>query len=206
VAHHEQRLQRAMRVALSLAALSLIGFLGVTVHIARYAAALVGSARPDAIIVLGAAAYGDKPSPVFAGRLEYALELLHTGRVARVIVAGGRRADQPRSEAEVGARYLEARGVAPGQVLQERSSRTTLENLCFAQTLGAQHGLLSFALVTDPLHAARAMRLARDIGLRAVPAATPYTRFRTRWAQATFLVREAYLYSVRLVLGARPCA
>ncbi|HEX6245488.1 MAG TPA: YdcF family protein [Polyangiales bacterium] len=182
--------------ALRIPALSALLFLvGVAIQIARFDASLQTSQRFDAAIVLGAAVYADRPSPVLQGRLEYALELLRQRRVSFLIVTGGARSGQRLSEAEVAARFLTARGANAQHVLLERRSTTTHENLCFARQLASERGLRSFALITDPLHEARAMLLARALGLHATPAATPYTRFMggSRWL--TFLARETYLYA-----------
>ena len=44
----------------------------------------------DAALVLGAAADGVAPSPVFEERLRHAVDLYHRSRVARLILTGGR--------------------------------------------------------------------------------------------------------------------
>ena len=52
--------------------------------------------RPvDAIVVLGAAQYNGRPSPVLRARLNHALHLFREGHAPRIIVTGGRRRDAP---------------------------------------------------------------------------------------------------------------
>jgi uncharacterized SAM-binding protein YcdF (DUF218 family) len=50
-------------------------------------------ARPaDAIVVLGAAQYDCRPSPVLERRLHHALDLYQSGIAGRIVVTGGKRA------------------------------------------------------------------------------------------------------------------
>lgn len=174
-------------------------------RIATYDAELRSPYPLDAVIVLGAAAQAGRPSPVFAARLDFALDLLRAQRTRFAIVTGGGRDDPSQPEARAGATYLRQHGIDEARVLTETRSTTTLENLCFARELGAQRGLVRYAIISDPLHVPRAMRLARDIDLHAVPAATPHTRYRGLWARAVFLLRETYLYGKRLLFGAQRC-
>lgn len=183
------------------------GMIVVAARIATCSSALEDSeARFDAAIVLGAAVHGNKPSPVLQGRLEYAVELLRTGRVQMLIVTGGGRSGQRWSEAEVSARYLRQHGVPAERILLEARSRTTRENLCFASPIARAHGIRSLALVTDPLHMARALYIARALELNLSPAATPHTRFRSQRARTLFLARETYLYTGMLLAGRQRCA
>jgi len=47
--------------------------------------------RPaDAIVVMGAAQYDGRPSPVFAARIDHAIDLFHDGIAPRLIVTGGK--------------------------------------------------------------------------------------------------------------------
>jgi uncharacterized SAM-binding protein YcdF (DUF218 family) len=159
----------------------------------------------DAAVVLGAAAPAGTPSPVFAGRLDFAETLFRSGAVRFVIVTGGGRADPTQPEAVAGVRYLLAKGLPASRVLFEARSWTTPENLCFAAAVGAANQLASYAIVSDPLHLARAMRYAADLKLQARPAATPYTRYVSLQSRLPFLMRETYLYSKRLLTGAIRC-
>jgi uncharacterized SAM-binding protein YcdF (DUF218 family) len=191
---------------LGLLGLTLAALIGVALYIWSYDARLRSDAQLDAAIVLGAAAYGSKPSPVFAGRLDYGFDLLRSGRVRFVIVTGGGRDDPTRPEAAVGVQYLLDRGAAPAQVLSELRSISTPENLCFALQVGAVRELRTYAIVSDPLHLRRAMLYARDLGMAARPAGTPYTRFQGLPAKLGFVVRETYLFTKRLLRGPVRCA
>ena len=65
----------------------------------------------DAIVVLGAAQYNGRPSPVLRARLDHALELYREELAPLVVVTGGVGRGDTTSEAAVGRRYLVAHGV-----------------------------------------------------------------------------------------------
>jgi uncharacterized SAM-binding protein YcdF (DUF218 family) len=196
---------RIARALLLLLAAGALGFGAVAWRVATYDARLSSGAQLDALIVLGAAAYGSQPSPVFAGRLDYAVDLLRSGRARYAIVTGGGRDDPSRPESVVGAAYLRAHGIDPARVLNETRSKSTLENLCEAARIGADHGFERYAIVSDAFHVTRAMLLAQDIQLPAVAAASPHSRYRSPTTRSLFLLRESYQYGKRLLLGAQPC-
>lgn len=155
----------------------------------------------DAAIVLGAAAWGDEPSPVLRERIEHAIALYRESRVDKVILTGGRSEGAPSADASVARAYARRRGLPPEDVLVETSSRTTRENLAFARQVGAQAGLASFAIVSDPLHLKRALTIARDLGLDAEPAPTPTSRYRSAGSRLRLLARETSFYVDYLLTG-----
>lgn len=197
---------RRMAVATAWAGLALVLALSaLAVRIWTFDARWVPSPPLDAAVVLGAAAPNGTPSPVFAARLDYGATLVRNGAVRLVIVTGGGRDDPSNPEAVAGRNYLIAMGLPAQQVLFEARSISTPENLCFAAEVGAANGLESYAIVSDPLHLARAMKYAEDLGLTARPAATPTTRYVSLSARVPFLLRETYKYAKRLWMGPVKC-
>src|ERR1700685_3709093 len=68
---------------------------------------LIDEAQPaDAIMVLGAAEYRGKPSPVLEARLNHALFLYLKGLAPRIITTGGAGGDPVFTEGSVGRSYL----------------------------------------------------------------------------------------------------
>ena len=57
----------------------------------------------DAIVVLGAAQYDGRPSPVLAARLDHALEVWEAGVAPRVVVTGGKQSCERFTEARASA-------------------------------------------------------------------------------------------------------
>ena len=159
------------------------------------------AAPADAIVVLGAAAYDAKPSPVFTERIRHGLDLYRRGYAPTLVFTGGYGYGARFSESQVARRYALREGVPEEAILIETLSRTTYENLANARDLLQEHGLRRVIVVSDPLHMARALRLSRQLGIDALGSSTPSTRFRsfrTRWR---FLAREVYFFHRDLVLA-----
>ena len=150
--------------------------------------------KSDGAIVLGAAIYGDRPSPVFEERIRHGIALYQTGLVAKIIFTGGCGTGDERAESEVAAAYAERAGVPPTDVFTERRSRTTQQNLAEAKLLMAAHGLRSAILVSDPLHMRRATWMAGTLGIAAVSSPTPTSRFRSLKTKWRFLRHELYYW------------
>ncbi len=188
------RKQTLIRVllALALAGVGVIGSVAWSIYFYDSNSEVV---QADAAIVLGAAAWGEQPSPVFRERINHALELYHDGRVRRLIFTGGQGGGDELAEAIVAQRYAVEHGVPEDDILTETRSRTTEQNLYYAINQAAVgHDLIRFFIVSDPLHMKRAMRMAHDMGMDAYPSPTPTTRYQSKKSQFRFLVRETYFY------------
>src|SRR5271155_843015 len=83
----------------------------------------------DAIIVLGAAEYRGKPSPVLEARLNHALYLYLKGLAPRAITTGGAGGDPVFTEGSVGRAYLSERGVPPEAIVVEREAESTAQSV-----------------------------------------------------------------------------
>jgi uncharacterized SAM-binding protein YcdF (DUF218 family) len=180
--------------------LLVMGFCGTAYKIVRFGAEeSVNSA--DAAIVLGAAAWWNKPSPVYRERINQAVGLYKQGRVRWIIFTGGTRQPGYPSEAQVGRQFAASAGVPPGSILVDMDSRTTWQNLEHAKVLMDAVGLHSALLVSDPLHMQRAVAMAQDIGIKVEPAPTMSSRVQSWTAQGKFLWRETWLYLGYRVFG-----
>ena len=161
------------------------------------------AAPADAIIVLGAAAYDARPSPVFEERIRHGIDLYQRGLAKKLIFTGGYGGGGARfSESQVARRYALKHGVPESAILIESSSRTTRQNLEQARKLMQQRGLHRVIVVSDPLHMSRALRLSHDLGIDALGSSTPSTRFRTVHTQWRFLLQEVYFFHRDLVARA----
>jgi uncharacterized SAM-binding protein YcdF (DUF218 family) len=137
-------------------------------------AVLVWSARDEArpaqaIVVLGAAQYAGKPSPVLRARLDHALELWNRHLASLLILTGGTGSGDTTSEAAVGRKYAKKHGVPDSAILVENEGRTTSESMRAVAGMLEVRGLQSALLVSDPFHMLRLRILARRFGF------TPYT-------------------------------
>jgi len=150
-------------------------------------------------VVLGAAVWGDRPSPVFEERIRHAVHLYRAGNIQAIVFTGGKGAGDRLTEADVGRRYALEHGVAEEDIYCEATSQVTYENLKGAQAIIETQGWRSVLIVSDPLHMKRAMTMARDLGLSAYPAPTPTSRYRSRVTKARFLARETLFYILYLI-------
>ena len=122
----------------------------------------------DVIVVLGAAQYDGRPSPVLRARLDHAVELYKQGMAPRLLLTGGRREGDAVSEAVAGQRYSVRQGVPPNAIMLESVSRTTLASIQGAARLlrsDSNTRATRVLLVSDPFHMLRLSVLARLYGL-----------------------------------------
>ncbi len=157
--------------------------------------------RADAIVVLGAAEYAGRPSPVFAGRLEHAKLLYDQHRAPIVIVLGGGRPGDVTTEADAGRDYLVQQGLPPDAVVAEPVGHTTLESLRAAASYMRDHGLRSAFLVSDPWHNLRVRRMASDLGIEGFVSATWHSAARSEETRFEGYVRETFAYIYYRVFG-----
>jgi uncharacterized SAM-binding protein YcdF (DUF218 family) len=124
--------------------------------------------RPaDAIVVMGAAQYDGRPSPVFAARLDHAVELFHAGIAKRLIVTGGKADGDRTTEAATARAFAIAHGIPADAIMGEDASRTTLESIRAVGDLLRTHDLKDAVFVSDRPHMLRVLRMAADEGITA---------------------------------------
>jgi len=121
----------------------------------------------DAIVVMGAAQYDGRPSPVFAARLDHAVALYEAGLARHLVVTGGKADGDRTTEAATARDYAIAHGVPAEAILSEDRSRTTLESIRSVGELLRANGLHDAVFVSDRPHMLRVLRMARDDGITA---------------------------------------
>ena len=146
--------------------------------------------KADCAIVLGAAAWHNKPSPVLKERLNHAIGLYKTDRVRALVLTGGYGKDAPFSESEVALNYCIKEGIPNESIRIETDSGTTQENLEEARKILSNEGWKSALLVSDPWHLKRANKMAEDLGLSVSTSATPSSKFQSFGARTRFLFNE----------------
>jgi uncharacterized SAM-binding protein YcdF (DUF218 family) len=152
---------------------ALVVYVGVTFGQVVLASRRDGARRADAILVLGAAQYDGRPSPVLRARLDHAAALYKRRLAPIVVVTGGRQPGDRFSEAHASARYLsERRGVPAADVLWEPFGTSSWEQISSAARFLKQRGMEDVVLVSDPFHSARIAAIAGDRGLDAAVSPT----------------------------------
>jgi uncharacterized SAM-binding protein YcdF (DUF218 family) len=146
----------------------------------------------DAIVVLGAAQYDGRPSPVFKARLDQAAYLYQESFSHQVIVTGGKRPGDRFTEAEAGRMYLQKQGLPADDILEEDRGKTTLQSLRRARSIARRQQIDSVLFVSDPFHSERIKRIAADLGFdEAYASPASYIQLnRSRETKAKELTRE----------------
>ena len=158
-------------------------------------------ASGDAAVVLGAAVWSNNVSPVFRERINHAIDLYRRGKVKKIIFTGGQGNSTEPTEAAAARSYAVSNGVHAQDILVEQKSHTTYENILYAKQVADANNLKKVLLVSDPMHMKRAITMARDVGLDALPSPTPTTRYQGWRTQMTELGRETFYYLGYLVGG-----
>jgi uncharacterized SAM-binding protein YcdF (DUF218 family) len=117
-----------------------------------------------AIVVLGAAQYDGKPSPVLRARVDHAIGLWQRGFAPTVIMTGGKGPGDTTTEAAVARRYAMANGMPDSAILVETESRSSSEALRRVSDM-LKGGRRDVILVSDPFHMLRLSILSRRFGL-----------------------------------------
>lgn len=151
----------------------------------------------DAIVVMGAAQYDGRPSPVLKARLDHAVSLWEQHLAPRLVLTGGMGDGDTTSEAAVGRRYAVKHGVPDSVILMETRGRTTAESMERVAAMLDSLRHREVLLVSDPFHMLRLSILARRFGLS--PRSSP-TRTSPISASATESWRYTLSESVKVPL------
>jgi len=160
------------RVAWAAGLVAVVLLAALAVSILRLASrierqSVVDEARPaDIILVLGAAEYHGRPSPVLRARLDHALELYARKLAPRVMTTGGPGGERVFTEGGVGRAYLMSRGVPSEAIVVETEGGTTVQSIALAGEIIRRMGLESVIVVSDGYHIYRVKRMLQFRGLR----------------------------------------
>ena len=134
-------------------------------------------ARPaDVILVLGAAEYRGRPSPVLRARLDHALELYSRKLAPRLMTTGGPGGDPIYTEGGVGRSYLIGRGVPSEAIIVETEGESTVHTIALAGEIMQRMGLHSAIVVSDGYHIFRVKKMLEKRGMEAYGSPRPEIR------------------------------
>jgi uncharacterized SAM-binding protein YcdF (DUF218 family) len=158
-------MKRGIHFGLALAGASLLGWVGwITLEI-RKQSVLEEASPADVIVVMGAAEYRGRPSPVLRARLDHGLELFQQGLAPRILTTGGAGGDPVFTEGVVGRNYLMNHGVPPEAILLEDEGGSTVHSTIAVAEIMRRSGLHSCILVSDGYHIYRAKKMLEFRGL-----------------------------------------
>jgi uncharacterized SAM-binding protein YcdF (DUF218 family) len=124
------------------------------------------ASKADVIIVMGAAEYSGRPSPVLRARLDHALHLYKAHLAPLIMTTGGPGGDPVFTEADVGRAYLMDRGVPPQAIVTESRGDSTMYSISAAAEIMERMDLESCILVSDGYHIFRAKRMLEARGIK----------------------------------------
>ncbi len=150
--------------------------------------------QSDAAAVLGAASWGDKPSPVFRERINHAIWLYENGYVSKLIFTGGKGNGAKLAESEVAKVYAMKQGVRENDILIETNSKMTEENLEEVKKIAINEEIKTLTIVSDPLHMKRAIAIAHHLDLKVYSAPTQSSEYKSLKTKVPFLIKEMFYY------------
>ncbi len=156
----------------------------------------VDEARPaDVILVLGAAEYRGRPSPILEARLNHALFLYLQGLAPRIITTGGKGGDPRFTEGEVGRAYLSRHGVPSEAIIVESEGETTVYSTAAAAEIMRRMNLHSCIVVSDGYHIYRVKRMLQFEGIDVYGSPRP-SEPRHGWRQEWIYLKQAIAFGL----------
>jgi uncharacterized SAM-binding protein YcdF (DUF218 family) len=177
-------------------------YFGVT-FVQVYAASLHDQhPKADAIVVLGAAQYDGRPSPVLTARLQHGLDLYKAGVAPLLVVTGGRQPGDRFTEATSGYNWLRDRGVPDSAIRKEVQGRNTYESIAAVSRFLKADGMRNVVLVSNDYHAARLKAIAGDVGLEAHVSPAGRDLY-SGWGEFQGLAKESVKLGIGRIIGYR---
>src|SRR5579862_2369912 len=159
-------MKRILWMLAALCAVAVFGWLAVVARQIEQQSTVDEAHPADVIIVLGAAEYRGRPSPVLEARLNHALFLYLQNMAPRIMTTGGKGVDPTFSEGEVGHAYLSRHGVPSEAILVESAGETTVQSIAGAAEIMRQMSLKSCIVVSDGYHIYRVKKMLEMQGIK----------------------------------------
>jgi uncharacterized SAM-binding protein YcdF (DUF218 family) len=181
--------------ATALVAIGLLGYLTAVAY-QIYVQSNLDEARPaDVIVIMGAAEYRGKPSPVLRARIDHALDLYRKKLAPRIMTTGGAGGDPVYTEGEVARNYLVRQGVPSEAILVEAEAASTAHSTAIAAEMMRRMNLKSCIVVSDGYHIFRAKKMLEFRGLDVYGSPRPSVPKGT-WREKWLFFRQAIGYSL----------
>ena len=132
-----------------------------------YTAKNTTAEKSDLILVMGAAQFDGRPSEVLLARLNHAKSIFKAGLAPRIYTVGGGAPGDRTTEAAASKAWLIDNGVNKTNVLAIAKGRDTLSSTKAYVEQMSKSKFSSVVIVTDPYHCYRAIKMAKDRGIKA---------------------------------------
>ena len=122
--------------------------------------------KSDFILVMGAAQFDGRPSEVLLARLDQAKSIFKAGLAPRIYTVGGGAPGDRTTEAAASRTWLINNGVSKKNILAIAKGRDTLSSTKAYVEQMRKAKFSSVVIVTDPYHCYRAIKMAKDRGIK----------------------------------------
>ena len=183
-----------------LLALLVVGYFAVTFVQVWSAAGHDAAGNADAIVVLGAAQYDGRPSPVLKARLDHAAALYEAKVAPVIMLTGGRRPGDRFTEASAAAGYLQRAGIPSSALRLETDGRNSWQSLAAAAVVLRKEDRTDVVLVSSPYHSLRVEHIAGEVGLHGQASPAKDAPDRTTFGH---LLHETLAVGVGRIIGYR---
>ena len=188
-------MKRLAALAVLVAGIPLATYLAMLAKAIERQSLIDEAERADIIVVLGAAEYNGRPSPVLKARLDHAYELYRRGMAPRVLTSGGAGGDPQYTEGEVGRDYLvRQKGVPSEDITVESEGGSTVHTIMAVSEIMRRMNLYSAIIVSDGYHIFRAKRILEHQGMRVFGSPRPADPAQSNWRRQWLHVRQAVGY------------
>ena len=150
--------------------------------------------KSDVIVVLGAAQFNGKPTPVLQARIDQAFKVYKGGDATQIISVGGGAPGDATTESMSSYRSLMTKKVPKSHLIEIPVGRDTLSSTVAYVATMKVHGWKSAIIVTDPFHCYRAMAMAQDLGVSTSCAPAKSTSGLLSGTGIRYLIRETGAY------------
>jgi uncharacterized SAM-binding protein YcdF (DUF218 family) len=156
--------------------------------------------KSNAGVILGAAVWGgNRPSPILRERINKGFEIYDNNYVSKLVLTGGGAPDEM-TEAEVSRNELIKYGVNPDDLIVEKKSISTNEQIYFVRdNLYKRNNWKRIIIVSDNFHLFRATEICRfnNMDCDAIASDTPLSAERS----LTFMVKESFAVIIFWLTG-----
>ena len=185
--------------ALVLFGVLLVGYFGVTAVQVWLTSRHSDLHSVQAEVVMGSAEYNGVPSPDLQARLQMALNVWNQGYVHTIVVTGSKQPGDVYTESEVGAMWLEARGVPSTDVVEVGGS-DSWQNLSDAGVVLKPSDKTDLLVVTDGFHEDRSLAICTELGLNGSPVPAVGSPI-SGWGSVPYFAKETVGVGLGRVIG-----
>jgi vancomycin permeability regulator SanA len=164
-----------------------------------YTAKNTTAEKSDVILVMGAAQFDGRPSEVLLARLNQAKSIFKAGLAPRIYTVGGGAPGDRTTEAAASKAWLIGNGISKTNVLAIAKGRDTLSSTkAYVEQMRKSH-FSSVVIVTDPYHCYRAVKMAKDRGIK--PTCSAVESGPAANSGIKYLARETGAYLAYVTVG-----